>query len=266
MFPAYIWHPFGQRHVEFWEWAQVIKRGDSPRPLCAFWPRGSGKSTHAEILAADLGARGKRLYCLYVSGTQDQADKHVATIGAMLESEAVAKYAPEVGKPRITKTGSRTWNRRIMRSANGFTVEAVGLNKAVRGQKIDWARPDLIILDDIDERHDTENTIKKKVEIITTSILPAGSEDCAVVFVQNLIHADSIASSLSKRGEEGADFLYDRIISGPYPAIEGLKLRAWRPGKDKASPFVKMRSTASGQRRLTLSYSTRRIPTTRTHY
>ena len=70
------------------------------------------------------------------------------------------------------------WNRRIVQAANGFTVEAVGLNKAVRGQKIDWARPDLIIFDDIDEKHDTPEATKKKAEIITGSHSPGRVNQC----------------------------------------------------------------------------------------
>src|SRR5690606_10318737 len=111
-------------------------------------------------------------------------------IARMLESDEVAKHYRNVGKPRVGKNGSRSWNRRTVTTASGFTVEAIGLNKAVRGQKIDWARPDLIILDDIDEKHDTELTTTKKAQVITDSILPAGSANCAVLFVQNLIHAD----------------------------------------------------------------------------
>jgi hypothetical protein len=111
-----------------------------------------------------------------------------------------------------------------MTADNGLTVEAVGLNKAVRGQKIDWARPDLIILDDVDAKHDTEAAVKKKVETITTSILPAAAPHAAIMFLQNLIHRQSIATSLAKQpNEEGsAQFLTDRIINGPHKAVEGL--------------------------------------------
>ena len=225
LFPRYLWHEFSPPHEDLWNWADAIEPDTCPDPFVAIWARGRGKSTHAEAIACDLGARGKRIYCLYVSGTQDQADKHVATIKAMLESADVTLFFPEVGTPLMGKNGSKQWNRNIVTTSNGYTVEAVGLNKAVRGQKIDWARPNLIIFDDVDERHDTEATVKKKREIITTSILPAGAANCAVLFVQNLIHADSIAHQLSKRpGEDGAaDWLTKRVVSGPHEAVEGLQ-------------------------------------------
>jgi hypothetical protein len=117
-------------------------------------------------------------------------------------------------------------------TANEFTVEAIGLNKAVRGQKIDWARPDMIVFDDVDEKHDTENATEKKETIITDSILPAGAANVAVLFVQNLIHANSIASRLARTpGTEGAaGYLMGRIISGPHKAVEGLEYAARQVG------------------------------------
>lgn len=225
LFFNYLWHDFSQPHAELWNWAAEIEIDGKPRPFVALWPRGRGKSTHAEMLVADLGMRAKRRYCLYVCETQDQADKHVATIASMLESAAVESYYPKASVPRLGKNGSKRWNRRLLTTDTPFTVEAIGLDKAVRGQKIDWARPDLIIFDDIDAKHDTENAVEKKQNTITTSIIPSGSENCAFLFAQNVIHDDSIAHRLSREpGQPGAaDFLANRIISGPHPAVEGLE-------------------------------------------
>lgn len=224
LFASYLWHPFSPPHVALWEWAAAIAADSAPRPFVALWPRGRGKSTHAEMIAADLGARAARRYCLYVCETQDQADKHVATIQHMLESAPFGRAFPQVGQPRIGKHGSRTWRRSILTTAGGYTVEAVGLDKAVRGQKIDWARPDLIVLDDVDARHDTPAATARKEATLTTSVLPSGAAHAAVLFVQNLIHPDSIAHRLSlPSGAPGAaGYLADRIASGPFPAMEGL--------------------------------------------
>lgn len=225
LFGAYFWFPFSEPHESLWEWADSVVRDSTPRPFVAIWPRGRGKSTTSEAVVADLAVRGARTYCLYVCGTQDQADKHVQTIARMLESNAVAKYAPTIGTPKVSQNGNKTWNRKMVTTSTGFTVEAIGLDKAVRGQKIDWARPDLMVFDDIDEKHDTELTTTKKEESLTDSILPAGSVNCAVMFVQNLIHPNSIASRLAKHPtkEGAAQYLLNRLVSGPFKAVEGLK-------------------------------------------
>lgn len=225
MFGRYFWYPFSQPHTELWAWANAITQPATPRPFVAIWSRGRGKSTNAEAIAADTGVRKARTYCMYVSGTQDQADKHVQTVARMLELDTVARYAPTIGHPKVSKNGNRTWNRQVVSTATGFTVEAIGLNKAVRGQKIDWARPDLIVFDDVDEKHDSALTTGKKEEIITDSILPAGAGNAAVLFVQNLIHDDSIASRLARRpGVDGAaGYLMDRFVSGPFAAVDNLQ-------------------------------------------
>ncbi len=207
-----------------WDWANGIEAGKTARPFIAIWPRGRGKSSSVEAVVADAGVRQARNYVMYVSGTQAQADRHVQTIARMLESKAIADRVPDVSRPKVSQNGNRTWNRRMLTTASGYTVEAVGLDKAVRGQKIDWARPDGLFFDDVDERHDTEATRDKKREIITESIIPAGAAHAAVLFAQNLIYADSIASALAKRADQpgAAQFLPDRIISGPFVAVENL--------------------------------------------
>lgn len=232
LFGKYFWFPFSPPHETLWQWEDGIERQSSPFPFVAIWPRGRGKSTTTEAVVADLAIRGARVYCLYVCATQDQADKHIATIARMLESESVFRYAPGIGRPKVGNNGNRIWNRKMVTTATGFTVEAIGLDKAVRGQKIDWARPDLIVFDDIDEVGDSELTTTKKETTMTSSIIPAGATNCAVLFVQNMIHSNSIARRLAKRPDEpgAAQYLMQRQVSGPFAAVDGLRYERQQNG------------------------------------
>ena len=63
LFPNYVYAPFSAPHADLFEWAEQIQEDTRPRPFVGIWPRGRGKSTIAEILAADLGARDVRTYC-----------------------------------------------------------------------------------------------------------------------------------------------------------------------------------------------------------
>jgi hypothetical protein len=87
--PAYFSAKFADRHVEFWEWLTAVELGSKPRPFVAIWGRGGAKSTNAEAAAVWVGANDTRRYLWYISETQDQADEHVANIGAMLEASTV---------------------------------------------------------------------------------------------------------------------------------------------------------------------------------
>jgi predicted phage terminase large subunit-like protein len=217
--------PFAPRHEELWEWFWNLRLGHRPRPFVGIWPRGGAKSTTAEMGVVMVGGRRSRTYVLYVSGTQDQADDHVANVAGMLESRQIATFYPELGTRLLSKFGhSRGWRRNRLRAAGRFTVDAIGLDKAARGLKLDELRPDLIVLDDIDAEDDSPDTVEKKIRTLTTKILPLGARDMAVLAIQNLVHANSIFSRLASDSlEDGADFLADRYVSGPHPAVQNLQ-------------------------------------------
>ena len=220
LFPSYVTAPFADRHEALWEWVDALETGVKPRPFVALWPRGGAKSSSAELAVAYVGHRRTRRYIWYVCRTQEQADKHVATIAALLESPQLEREDALLANRKVGKYGhSKGWRRERLWTQSGLTVDALGLDTGARGAKREEARPDLIILDDVDDKHDTLKTTSKLIDTITTSLLPAGSSDCAVLFIQNLIHPTSIASRLASNESE---FLVDRIVSGPYPAIEGL--------------------------------------------
>lgn len=143
----------------------------------------------------------------------------------MLESLPFASWVPNMAARLENQFGhSRGWQHNRLRTASGFNVLAVGLDVATRGLKLDQYRPDLIILDDVDSETDTPEAIEKKIVRITRAILPAGSPDVVTLFIQNLVIPDGIAARLANVAAEPADFLADRIVSGPVPAVRDLEL------------------------------------------
>lgn len=220
LFPEYFTHPFAEQHIDYWEWVWAIRTGVRPRPFIGIWSRGGAKSTSAEVGCVRLGVTEQRRYALYVRETQEQADKSVDNIASLLESRSVRTYYPDHAKRMVGLYGrSRGWRRNRLRTAGGFTVDAIGLDTAARGAKVEEDRPDVIIFDDIDGKHDSTEKTLKKLATIKTTILPAGSADCAVLGIQNLIIPHGVFTRLS---DNRADFLVDRYVSGPYPAIRNL--------------------------------------------
>lgn len=220
LFPHLFTNSFADHHLDFWEHIESIQRWVKPSAFFAIWARGGAKTTSAEAAVVRLGAKEARMFCLYVRSVQDKANESVQNIGAMLEMSQVEKYYPLLGSRKMGKYGqARGWRIDTLRCANGFSVVALGLDAAVRGIKIEEFRPDLIILDDIDHKKDSLAAVEKKIDTITSDILPAGSNDVAVIGIQNLIHPNSIFSQIA---EGTADFLHDRIVSGPHPAVIDL--------------------------------------------
>lgn len=221
LFPSHVRAGFAARHIKLWSWAWAIERGERPRPFIGIWPRGGGKSTTAELVTVAIGARAVRSYVLYICETQDQADEHVSTIANLLESDQIAAHYPQLAERRVGKYGaSKGWRREQLRTASGFNVAGIGLDAARRGAKLDEYRPDFIIIDDVDDQDDTPLTTEKKQNTLTKSLLPAGSVDCAILGIQNLVHAHSL---FSRMVDGRADFLTDRQVDGPYSAIEGMQ-------------------------------------------
>lgn len=221
LFPAYV-GPFAGRHERFWEWAWAIGPTDNPRPYVGIWPRGGGKSTSAELATAALGLRGSAEYAVYVRATQGMADTSVGNVQSMLESNAVARYYPSHAEPDVGKFGNRRgWKRDRLRTAGGLTVDALGLDAAARGAKVDEDRPDLIILDDIDQKHDSRDATRKKLQTLKDTVLGMLSDDgSAVIAIQNLVLPDGVFARLA---DGRADFLQRRIVDGPHPAVENLE-------------------------------------------
>lgn len=220
LFPTLITHDFAAHHVEFWEWAWAIRKGERPRPFTAIWPRGGAKSQSAELAVASLGARGLRRYFIVCSSTQDRADAHVQSIGDVLESKEMAQYYPAMADRAVGKFGTwKGWRRNRLHTRSGFIIDALGLDVASRGMKVGNQRPDGIVIDDVDDSNDSPETTARMIETLTRRILPATTNDAVIIAIQNLIHSNSIFAQLV---DGRATFLADRIVSGPIPAVRDL--------------------------------------------
>lgn len=223
------WSPY-QR--ELWDFGWRIEPGQLPvvrgrrrSTFVAVWSRSFAKTTNAQMLVAGLAARRRRRYGIIVSATKDKADEKVQGVGAMLTSVDFRRFYPEVGARQVREYGQGTWRRDRIQTLSGFNLDGYGLESYMRGAKIDdeedSLRPDLIILDDIDEEHDSAYETQRKVETITKGILPAGDPGNTIVIVlQNLIIAGGVVDQLVN----DADWLTDRIVSGPHPAVRDLRL------------------------------------------
>lgn len=223
MFRHHVDRGFAPHHEEYWDWHWAVERDSAPEPFIGIWPRDGGKSTAAELGAAAWGLRGRRNYIIYLRDTQERADDSVTNIAMLLESDQVEREYPEHSRPMLGRLGqSRGWRRNRVRTAGGFTVDALGLDVAARGVKLEHYRPDAIIFDDLDGRHDTRQATEKKIATLTDTLLPAGASNAAVVGIQNLI----IPNGIFSRVVDGrADFLGGRIVSGPHPALLDLKIK-----------------------------------------
>ncbi len=220
MFPNIFSGDMAPHHIDLCEWADTISiDADAEDPAyIGVWARGHSKSTLIEAITAMMLCRGRRRYFLYCGDIQARAEDHLSNIATLLESSQIEHYYPEVGKRLLGKWGQvKGWRRMRIRTGTGATVDAIGLDTAARGVKLEDMRPDGIVLDDIDQHADSLAETTKKIDIITLSLLPAGANNLTVFGVQNLISRRGVFARLVDRS---AGFLEGARVNGPIPAIE----------------------------------------------
>lgn len=223
---------FAPFHCDFWSWfwrlTQKRRNGepltDEESVFLAIWARGMGKSANVEWAAIAEGALIGKGYVLYVSGTQALADGHVQSIRERLESDEISRYYPHLSAPKVGKHGNQYgWRQDFLITKSGWAIRPLGLDVGVRGGRVGDLRPSLIVFDDVDNHSDSPLVVQNKLDTIARSIIPAGTRDTIFLGAQNLIQRNGVFSQIVNRR---TSVLSRRIVSGPYPAFDGLEIEA----------------------------------------
>lgn len=213
--------PFAPFHHEAIAWWADIAAGIEPRPLVACWPRDTGKSTIVGACLAMAVALELRPYMMWISDVEDQVTDKVTTVGVLLQAPRMRMAFPAAAEPwRDPSTGTKVdWRQGRIRTSVGVTLDAGGIDQAMRGRLVILDRPGIIVLDDIEDGTETPYMRKKKERQVTEKILPMGSDDVAVCYVQNRQNKDSL---MSQQLDGRAKWLMNRFVSGPWPQIRDL--------------------------------------------
>lgn len=225
--PSTFSKEFSIFHEEFWSWYwRLTKMRRDKLPLTAEelsflagWSRSTGKSSHVEWACITEGAMGLEGYVLYVSLTQASANSHVADIRKRLESDAVARYFPDLAEPLIGKHNNQYgWRQDFLMTKGGWAIRPIGLDVAVRGFREGDLRPTLIVFDDIDDYNLSLAAVESNLSIISRSIIPAGTPNTIHLVAQNLIAEHSAVNQIYT----GKSDVLKGIIPSVYPAFENL--------------------------------------------
>jgi hypothetical protein len=219
-FSAQFSRPFTSYQKDFWNWELTVKPDEQARPRIECEPRGVGKSTSARAFVVKKLAQREKFYILYICATDNQGQKHFNAIRAMLEDEELLKAYPHL-RPQAQKhrpNVNKNWSSERIVTEAGQVVEFISLLSNARGFTTEQGkRPDLFVLDDIDDSKDSPHIVAKKLEILKYSVLPARADNTLILFVQNLIHRDSVCQQIR---DQRADILSDRIFVGAFPLMK----------------------------------------------
>jgi hypothetical protein len=230
LFPHLFTLKLAPHHEELWRWywaALIAKRDVLPLPglinaFFSIWSRGHAKSTHARITPIAEAAVVGFGYCLYTSGTQELANSHVSEIEGLLDNKIVQYYYPDICRPAKSSISnqSKSWRQDLLRTESGYIIQAIGLNVGIRGANKGNMRPSLIVPDDVDDKKDSPTVAEHKADTLLSSVLPTKGNQTLVICAQNLIHEHGVINQIVTDRRRA---LVRAIISGPHPAVKGLK-------------------------------------------
>lgn len=193
-------------------------------------PRMCGKSTWwFLILPMWAGAHGHKEFVAAFASSAGQAEGHLMTFKKELEkNKYLREDFPNLCAPQRRLRGAVVADRGDQfNSESGFVFVAKGIDSSNLGMKVEEARPDLILLDDIepDEANYTPELARKRLGTVTDAILPLNIY-ASVVFVGTVTMPNSIIHQLVKhaRGLETEDWINDEKINPHYyaPIVETL--------------------------------------------
>lgn len=176
--------------------AKAISRGKGCRRATAA-PRGHAKSTNftfKDTLHAILYEY--KHYPIILSDSSDQAEGFLTDIKTELEENRNIIEDFGILKGKVWKAG-------VILTSTNIKVEAIGSGKKIRGRRHRNWRPDLIVLDDIenDENVNTQEQRKKLENWFYKAVSKAGDTYTDIVYIGTILHYDSLLSKVLKNPE-----------------------------------------------------------------
>lgn len=197
-FPHYFSKPCSRLHKYFAErYPAMINRavetGEGDKEANAA-PRGNAKSTTGTFgLPLWCAAFRKRRYPLIVSETRSQGETFLSFIKLELETnERLQQDFPELcGEGPV-------WRADQIITRNGVKVQAAGAGQKLRGLRHGNCRPDLVIVDDLENDESVESPDqRKKLEAwFFKALMKIGQPDTVFIVVGTILHYDSLLSRL----------------------------------------------------------------------
>jgi predicted phage terminase large subunit-like protein len=195
-FPHYIKYPI----AEFQRDIFGITENEHNKLACIVAFRGSGKSTIVTFsysLWATLGEQQKK-FVLIICQTQAQARQHMFNLKYELEHNDLLKS--DLG-PFREDVGAGEWAASSLVFQNtGARIMIASVDQSIRGIRHREYRPDLLILDDIEDMQSarTMEARAKLFDWFTREIVPLGDIGTRVLIVSNLLHEDSLVMRLGR--------------------------------------------------------------------
>jgi len=182
-------------HEQFAEMKRIEDAGGGETIITAA-PRESAKSTDWNtIYTANNAVYAKKHYIVLVSDSSDQAVDDLKQVKTALEENDY--ILEDFGRLK----SDSMWKSDAILTKNDVLICAKGSGKKIRGIKHKQWRPDLIILDDVenDENVQSPDQRKKLMNWFNKVVMNAGSKYTDVVVIGTILHYDGLLNNLLQK-------------------------------------------------------------------
>ncbi|MDO4314656.1 MAG: phage terminase large subunit [Oscillospiraceae bacterium] len=210
---AYFGHYFSRPSPEFHReldniWQQGVLKGRTPltaaevqaisrlpgvrRVVAA--PRGHAKSTNLTFKGTMHAVLYQyKHYPIIISDSSEQAEGFLDNIRVEFEENAAIRED-------FGDLAGGVWRSNVLVTKSNIKIEAIGSGKKIRGRKHRNWRPDLIILDDVenDENVRTPEQRAKLDNWFKKAVSKAGDDYTDIVYIGTLLHYDSLLANTLK--------------------------------------------------------------------
>lgn len=164
--------------------AAVISRLDGSRNVVAA-PRGHAKSTNFTFKDSLHAALYRyKHYIIILSDSSDQAEGFLTDIKTELEENR--DIQEDFGRQQ-----GKVWKGNVILTAQDIKIEAIGSGKKIRGRRHRAWRPDLIVLDDVenDENVNTAEQRRKLESWFKKAVSKAGDTYTDIMYIGTVLHS-----------------------------------------------------------------------------
>lgn len=199
-FPHIFTGEFCEFHTEVFHTLEeyVIKQKNRKYYFARGAPRGHGKS---QILSFGFPiwcvCYGYAKNILIVSDTVDQANQFIMAIRDELEENELLRDA--FGD----LVGTKVWSNAKIQTANKIQVVGKGAGQKLRGIKYRQFRPDVIVVDDLenDESVETEAQRAKLLNWFQKALMPCGNTTVKIIYIGTILNYESLLNKILTQQE-----------------------------------------------------------------
>lgn len=156
-------------------------------------PRGHAKSTTLTFKGtAHAVLYQYKHYIILLSDSSEQAEGFLESLRVEFEeNEAIREDFGDL-------VGNKVWRNNVLLTSTNIKIEAIGSGKKIRGRKHRNWRPDLFVLDDVenDENVRTPEQRAKLRDWYTKAVSKAGDDYTDIIVIGTVLHYDSLLSWL----------------------------------------------------------------------